>query len=102
MLLRVVDDRGFAFFSNYRSRKAGELEANPHAALTFYWASQERQVRIEGRVERTDASESDAYFRGRPRGSRLGAWASPQSAVVPDRAALEAELRRVEQEHPGD
>ena len=83
--------RGAVFFvTNYQSRKARELEANPHAALVMHFAAQERQVRIEGRVERASAAESDAYFSSRPRGSRLGAWASPQSTPIASRAALDA------------
>ena len=80
--LRGIDERGFTFFTNYESRKARELEANPHAALVFFWQELERQVRIEGRVERASDEESDRYFHGRPAGSRLGAWASPQSRVI--------------------
>ena len=102
VLLRGFDDRGFCFFSNYESRKGRELAANPQAALTFHWATLERQVRIEGRVERTAAAESDAYFKSRPSSSRIGAWSSPQSAVIPDRAALEAMYDRFRSEHPDD
>ena len=94
VLLRGFDDRGFCFFTNYESRKGHELAANPHAALTFHWTILERQVRIEGRVERTSAPESDAYFASRPRGSQIGAWSSPQSQVIPNREWLES---RVEQ-----
>lgn len=90
VLVRGVDARGFAFFTNYASRKAREITANPNAALTFWWGAFERQVRIEGRVERTTDAESDAYFATRARGSRLSAWASPQSEIIADRAALEA------------
>jgi len=92
VLLRGVDERGFVFFTNYESRKARELEANPRAALLFFWHRLERQVRIEGNVERAGASESDAYFSERPRGHRLSAWASPQSSVVADRAFLEEQI----------
>ena len=94
VLLRGFDARGFCFFTNYDSRKGRELAANPRAALTFPWATLERQVRIEGRVERTSAAESDAYFTSRPPTSRIGACISPQSAVIPDRAALEALFER--------
>src|SRR5579883_314034 len=94
VLLKGVNERGFVFFTNYESRKAAELEANPRAALVFYWPALERQVRVEGRVERTTAAESDAYFRSRPWGSRLGALASPQSRVIPGRDVLE---RRMEE-----
>ena len=102
VLLRGFDARGFCFFSNYDSRKGRELAANPHAALTFHWPDLERQVRIEGRVERTTAAESDAYFHSRPSTSRIGAWTSPQSAVIADRAALEALFARFRAEHPDD
>ena len=102
VLLRGFDARGFCFFSNYDSRKGRELAANPHAALTFHWPDLERQVRIEGTVERTTAAESDAYFHSRPSTSRIGAWTSPQSAVIADRAALEALFARFRAEHPDD
>ena len=102
VLLRGFDARGFCFFTNYDSRKGRELTANPHAAVTFHWAELERQVRIEGRVERTTASESDEYFRTRPSTSRIGAWSSPQSEVIPDRAALETLFARYRAEHPDD
>ncbi len=92
VLLRGYDERGFVFFTNYESRKGHELDAHPAAALLFYWGALERQVRIEGRVSRLDAAESDAYFMKRPRGHRLSAWASKQSTVVPDRAFLEAQM----------
>jgi pyridoxamine 5'-phosphate oxidase len=95
VLLRGVDARGLVFYTNYDSRKGAELAANPRAALVFYWAALERQVRIEGGVAPLDAAESDAYFAGRPEGSRLGAWASPQSRVIPDRAELDALLADV-------
>ncbi len=94
VLLRGVDERGFAFFTNYESRKARELDANPWAALVFFWHDLERQVRVEGRVERVNAEESDVYFHSRPASSRIGAWASPQSQVIPSREALEERCRR--------
>jgi pyridoxamine 5'-phosphate oxidase len=102
VLLRGFDARGFCFFSNYDSRKGRELAANPHAALTFHWPDLERQVRIEGAVERTTDAESDAYFHSRPSTSRIGAWSSPQSAVIADRAALETMVARFRAEHPDD
>jgi pyridoxamine 5'-phosphate oxidase len=102
VLLRGFDARGFCFFTNYDSRKGRELAANPHAALTFHWAILERQVRIEGRVERTTAAESDAYFHSRPSTSRIGAWSSPQSAVIADRTALEALYASYRAEHADD
>jgi pyridoxamine 5'-phosphate oxidase len=94
VLLRGYDQRGFVFFTNYESRKAQELETNPRAALVFYWAELDRQVRIEGNVERISGEESDAYFASRPHGSRLGAWASPQSQVIAGRDDLD---RRMEE-----
>jgi pyridoxamine 5'-phosphate oxidase len=100
VLLRGCDDRGFAFFTNYQSRKARELETNPHAALVFYWHELERQVRVEGRVSRVSAEESDSYFESRPLGSRLGAWASPQSDPIADRTELEARCRALQREYP--
>jgi pyridoxamine 5'-phosphate oxidase len=89
VLIKGVDGRGFVFFTNYASRKGQELAANPHAALVFYWAELERQIRIEGLVEQVSAAESDAYFHSRPLGSRLGAWASRQSAVIAGREVLQ-------------
>nr|WP_298174146.1 pyridoxamine 5'-phosphate oxidase [uncultured Pseudomonas sp.] len=97
LLLKGVDDDGFTFFSNYDSAKGEQLLANPYAAMTFFWPSLERQVRIEGRIERVTDAESDAYFQVRPLGSRLGAWASPQSRVIADRAELEGLLAQTEQ-----
>ncbi|TAK74074.1 MAG: pyridoxamine 5'-phosphate oxidase [Aquabacterium sp.] len=96
VLLKICDERGLAWFTNYDSRKGRELAAHPQAALQFHWVEQERQVRIEGVVEKTEPSISDDYFRQRPPGSRIGAWASPQSSVVASRAVLEeAAARRV-------
>lgn len=89
VLLKDFNEAGFVFYTNYESRKGKELAQNPWAALVFWWAELMRQVRIEGRVEKVPAEESDAYFQTRPRESQLGAWASPQSQVVPDRATLE-------------
>ena len=100
VLLRGFDAAGFCVFTNYGGRTGRELTANPHAALTFHWAILEQQVRIEGRVERTTAAESDEYFQTRPATSRIGAWSSPQSEVIPDRAALEALFARFSAEHP--
>jgi len=96
VLLKAFDERGFVFFTDYRSRKGAELEANPRAALVFYWGELERQVRISGEVTPTSAEDSERYFRSRPLGSRLGAWASHQSQVIAGRAALEADLREIE------
>jgi pyridoxamine 5'-phosphate oxidase len=102
VLLKGCDERGFVFFSNYESRKAGELAENPSAALLFYWPAFERQVRIEGRVEKVSREESEAYYRTRPRGSRIGAWASRQSTVIGGRAALEEQVRAIEERFPND
>ena len=90
VLLKGADERGFTFFTNYESRKGRELATRPRAALLFFWPELERQIRIEGTVGKVDAAESSAYFAGRPRGSQLGAWASPQSAPIAGRSALEA------------
>ena len=89
VLLKVLDAAGFVFFTDHRSRKAGELEANPRAALVFHWPEVERQVRVVGRVERVTREETEQYFVTRPEASRIGAWASHQSTPLPDRAALE-------------
>lgn len=102
VLLKGLDERGFSFYTNYNSRKGGELEENPEAALVFYWPEQERQVCIAGRVTRLSAAESEAYFRTRPRGSRIGAWASDQSTVLKDRTELEGKWQQIEQRYPGE
>ncbi len=96
VLLKEVSDAGFVFYTNYASRKSRELEANPFAALTFYWPELERQVRVEGQVRRVAREQSEAYFKTRPRGSRLGAWASHQSEIVPNRETLLAKLQELE------
>lgn len=96
VLLKGADERGFAFFSGYESRKGRELAANPRAALLFSWDALGRQVRVEGTVERMGAAESDAYFASRPHASRLAAWASRQSEPVSDRAALETAVEEAE------
>ncbi|MFM1768933.1 MAG: hypothetical protein RJA22_1462 [Verrucomicrobiota bacterium] len=96
VLLKHVEARGFTFFTNYESRKGRELAGNPRAALTFPWLELERQVNIEGTVTRLARAESETYYRERPRGSRLGAHASRQSAVIPGREFLEARLAEVE------
>jgi pyridoxamine 5'-phosphate oxidase len=96
VLLKGLDERGFVFFTNYLSRKGHELHDNPRAALVFYWAALERQVRAEGIVEKVTAEESDAYHRTRPRGSQFGAWCSFQSEVVAGREVLEERLRELE------
>lgn len=96
LLLKALDARGFTFFTNYESAKGQHIAANPYAAMTFFWPALERQVRIEGRVEKVTAKESDDYYQVRPLGSRLGAWASPQSRVIADRQELEGLVRATE------
>jgi len=96
VLLKGFDERGFVFYTDYRSRKGAELEANPRAALVLYWSELDRQVRITGGVALASREESERYFKSRPLGSRLGAWASHQSRVIPGRAALESDLRTME------
>jgi pyridoxamine 5'-phosphate oxidase len=97
VLLKQVDDEGFVFYTNYRSSKAKELEENPQAALVFYWTQLDRQVRVEGRVERVSPAESDEYFKTRPRESQIGALASPQSEVVESREVLEKNFRELDE-----
>jgi pyridoxamine 5'-phosphate oxidase len=99
VLLKGVEDGGFVFFTNYLSRKGRELERRAAACLLFLWSELERQVRIDGAVEKVAASASDAYFASRPLGARLSAWASAQSAVVPDRATLEAAMAGAKERH---
>jgi pyridoxamine 5'-phosphate oxidase len=101
VLLKQVDARGFVFFTNYRSRKGRELESNAEAALCLYWPWADRQVRVEGRVERLPESESDAYFASRPLGHRLGAWASHQSEPLDSRAQLLGRVAAVELKYIG-
>lgn len=96
VLLRGHDWRGFVFFTNYGSRKAAEMVENERVALLFGWQEISRQVRVEGRVERVDPTESDAYFATRPRASQIGAWASPQSSIVADRSELDARVAEQE------
>jgi len=100
VLLKGVDERGFTFFTNYLSRKGRELAENPHGAVVLYWPDQERQVCIAGEINRLSPFESDAYFKSRPRGSRLGAWASKQSGEIRDRAELEANWKQMEAQYP--
>lgn len=102
MLLKGVDHRGFVVFTNYESRKSNELRDNPRAALTFYWGILERQVRVEGAVEKISEHESDAYFRSRPRGSRIGAWASQQSAPLKSREVLDTRFKEFDERYPGN
>jgi pyridoxamine 5'-phosphate oxidase len=101
VLIRQVDTRGFVFFTNYGSRKARELTANPRAALCQHWPSLEEQIRVEGPVEMVDPADSDVYFAGRPRDSQLGAWASDQSQELESRGILEARYKDVEARFDG-
>jgi pyridoxamine 5'-phosphate oxidase len=99
VLLKDFDQRGFVFFTNYNSHKGQELTENPHAALVFWWAELERQVRIVGRVEKVSEQESDIYFHSRPANSRLGAWVSNQSEVIESREVLEQRLREFQNKY---
>jgi pyridoxamine 5'-phosphate oxidase len=102
VLVKGFDENGLVFFTNYGSRKAAELEANPRAALLFHWPALGRQVRVEGPVRRTGSTESEAYARSRPRPSQLSALASPQSQVVPSREWLEQRVAELDREHEGE
>ena len=102
VLLKGVDERGFVFFTNYDSRKGRELAEDPNAALVFYWPDLERQVCVTGTVSKLPQAESEAYFKSRPKGSRLAAWASNQSEVAPNRQALEEKWRQMAAKFPGD
>ncbi len=99
VLLKGVDDCGFVFYTNYESRKARELAENPQAALIFLWHGLERQVRVEGTVEKVTTAEADAYFESRPLESRLGAWTSPQSQVIPNRTILTRRFQELQQQY---
>lgn len=99
VLARGVDADGLRFYTNYNSAKSRQLDANPHAVAVFSWLELHRQVRVRGRVARVSADDSDAYFASRPRGSRIGAWASPQSEVIADRAELEALVAATEERY---
>jgi pyridoxamine 5'-phosphate oxidase len=98
VLLKGIDENAFVFFTNYDSAKGNDIKANPYVALTFFWKELERQVRIEGPIEKVSESESDTYFHSRPAGSRLGAWASPQSQPIPRREILDANYAKYEKE----
>jgi pyridoxamine 5'-phosphate oxidase len=98
MLLKGFDERGFTFFTNYESRKAGQIEENPRAAIICHWPTLQRQIRIEGTVTRLPEDESYAYFRTRPRGSQIGAWASKQSHTLESRQELEEKVKKCEEE----
>lgn len=97
VLLKGFDGRGFHFYTNYESKKAGQIKENPLGALVFFWKELERQVRIEGKIIRADAAESEQYYRSRPLKSRIGAWASPQSKVISGRDYLEEKVRQYEE-----
>ncbi|WP_224370192.1 pyridoxamine 5'-phosphate oxidase [Hyalangium versicolor] len=101
VLLKDFDARGFVFFTNFESRKGRELQGHPAAALVFYWAPLERQIRIEGRVERVTDAEADGYFHSRARGSQIGAWASQQSQPLPSRQVLEERVDALTRQHEG-
>jgi pyridoxamine 5'-phosphate oxidase len=101
VLLKGYDERGFVFFSNYESKKAGDLQVNPMASLVFFWKELERQVRISGRVEKVTELESDQYFQSRPEGSRIGAWASPQSTVISSRQVIEEKVEALQASFEG-
>jgi pyridoxamine 5'-phosphate oxidase len=101
VLLRGFDERGFAFYTNYESRKGRELDANPHAAMVFFWSLFQRQVRVEGAIVKQSAEESDYYFSNRPVGHRLGALVSPQSQVIPSRDFLEQRMEALTKEYQG-
>ena len=102
VLLKGIENKKFVFFTNYQSRKGREIEANPACALTFFWPDLERQVRIEGVITRVDNQISEDYFKSRPKGSQIGAWASPQSTVIKDRSILEERYRQIEQKYLND
>jgi pyridoxamine 5'-phosphate oxidase len=102
VLLKGVDERGFIFYTNYDSRKGRELAENPNAALTFYWPGSERQICVAGTVSKISAKEAEIYFKSRPRGSQLAAWASNQSDAVPDRATLDKKWDEMEAKFPKD
>jgi pyridoxamine 5'-phosphate oxidase len=102
VLLKGMDERGLSFFTNLESRKAGEIAANPNAALLFWWDRLHRQVRVEGAIEPVGPDEAEAYFATRPYGSRIGAWASPQSRVIEGRNWLEAREAALRERYPED
>jgi pyridoxamine 5'-phosphate oxidase len=101
VLLKGIENGMFVFYTNYQSRKGKELDENPACSLTFFWPELERQVRIEGVASRIDAKRSDEYFQSRPRGSQVGAWASPQSSVINERSLLEERAKQIEEKYKG-
>ncbi len=102
VLLKGYTHEGFVFFTNYESAKGQDLAINPNAALLFFWKELERQIRIEGTVQKIDPADSDAYFHSRPAGSRIGAWVSPQSKTIPDRAFLENNYKQLIEKYPDE
>lgn len=102
VLLKGVENYKFVFYTNYQSRKGKELDQNPACSLTFFWPELERQVRIEGAASRIDEKRSEKYFQSRPRGSQVGAWASPQSSVISDRSLLEERAKQIEAKYKGE
>ncbi|RYY69125.1 MAG: pyridoxamine 5'-phosphate oxidase [Chitinophagaceae bacterium] len=101
VLLKGFDAKGFVFYTNYNSHKGMDIAANPYASLVFFWKELERQVRVEGKIEKVAAADSDAYFNSRPLSSRIGAWASPQSSVIPSRDTLEKNVQQLEEKMAG-
>lgn len=99
VLLKGIIDEGFEFFTNYDSHKATDLEENPNVALLFFWQKLQRQVRIEGHAEKVDPARSETYFQSRPLGSQIGAWASPQSKVIANRAVIENNIKSIEEKY---
>ncbi len=99
VLLKAYDEKGFVFYTNYNSKKGKELEVNPFAAMVFCWLDLERQIRIEGKIEKLSQEESDQYFQSRPKGSQIGAWASPQSEVISDRNLLEKNVEELKSKY---
>lgn len=99
VLLKGLHEDGLEFFTNYQSRKAIEMEENRHVALLFFWKEMERQVRIEGLVEKVTRERSEQYFQSRPRGSQVGAWSSPQTQVIPDRSVIENNIKETEEKY---
>lgn len=99
VLLKEISEQGLTFYTNYQSRKAHDIAENPWAALNFFWYSMERQVRMEGSVQKVSREQSEAYFQTRPRGSQLGAWVSPQSQVIPDRDHMEKKLQQYQERY---
>jgi pyridoxamine 5'-phosphate oxidase len=99
VLLKGYDNRGFVFFTNYESAKGNELAKNPQASMVFFWKELQRQVRIEGSIEKVSSGESDEYFSSRPAGSRIGAWASPQSKIITDRSEIEINAQKYQQQY---